>query len=297
MRKRLLLSVICFGSTLLAGLAPVPSIAAEADRLQRISNAPSRLLGNSYWGDGERGWFWYEDPLIIEPPKPFVEREPEPKKKQDPPKAREIVELERLQKRLEDSRKIAIMNPTEANVLRYMELEAKVVRQASYFADVAQRLGWTHAQLDMTLEGRPVNALAIQTYNQQEQIAQARKIADLAKDHVIFFFFRGDCPYCHTYAPILKAFAEQNGLTVVPVSLDGGGLPEFPTPRLDNGIAKTLNVDQVPATFIAQPFTGTITPLGFGVLSASQLGERLTVVMSPQTRGMLPNLTQRLPQQ
>ena len=160
--------------------------------------------------------------------------------------------MERLQKRLEDTRKIAIMNPTESNVLRYMELEAKVVRQASYFADVAQRLGWTHSQLDLTLEGRPVNALAIQTYNQQEQIAQARTIADLAKDHVIFFFFR-DCPYCHTYAPILKAFAEQNGMTVVPVSLDGGGLPEFPTPRQDNGIARTLNVDQVPATFLAQP--------------------------------------------
>ena len=79
-------------------------------------------------------------------------------------------------------------------------------------------------------------------------------------------------------------------------ALDGGGLPEFPTPRPDNGIARTLNVDQVPATFIAQPFAGTITPLGFGVLSTSQLSERLTVVMSPQTRGMLPNLTQRLPQ-
>ncbi len=162
---------------------------------------------------------------------------------------------------------------------------------------MAQRLGWTHSQLEVTLEGRPVNALAIQTYNQQEQITQARKIAGLAQDHVIFFFFRGDCPYCHTYAPILKAFAEQNRMTVVPVSLDGGGLPDFPSPRQDNGIARTLNIDQVPATFLTQPATGTITPLGFGVLSTSQLSERITVVMSPQTRAMLPNLTQRLPQQ
>ncbi len=295
MPKRYLLSVVWFGTSVIAGLTPALSVAAEVERARLISHSPTRLLGNSYWGDEERGWFWYEDPLLDEPPKPFVERPPEGKK-QEPHKAREIVELERLQKRLEDSRKIAIMNPTESNVLRYMELEAKVVRQASYFADVAQRLGWTHSQLDMTLEGRPVNALAIQAYNQQEQLTQARTIADLAKDHVIFFFFRGDCPYCHTYAPILKAFADQNGMTVVPVSLDGGGLPEFPTPRQDNGIARTLNVDQVPATFIAQPFAGTITPLGFGVLSTSQLSERITVVMSPQTRDMLPNLTQRLPQ-
>lgn len=295
MRARSVLPALLLALATTFGLAPDDALATEPERLARVSQKHARPFGNTYWTDEERGWFWYEDPLIEEPPKPFVERPPETKK-QEPRKAKEIVELERLQKRLEDSRKIAIMAPTEANVLRYMELEAKVVRQASYFADVAQRLGWTHSQLDMTLEGRPVNALAIQTYNQQEQIAQARTMAELAKEHVIFFFFRGDCPYCHTYAPILKAFTEQNGMRVVPVSLDGGGLPEFPTPRQDNGIAKTLNVDQVPATFIAQPFAGTITPLGFGVLSTSQLSERITVVMSPQTRGMLPNLTQRLPQ-
>ena len=283
-----LLALLC---SLVAGHAA----AAEAGRRYVTVNAQSRLLDNSYWGDAERGWHWYEDPIPEPPEKPVAEPPRETKKA--PAKAKEIVELEKLQKRLEDSRKIAIMNPTESNVLRYMELEAKVVRRASYFADVAQRLGWTHADLDLTLEGRPVNALAIRTYNQQEGFSQSRKIADLAKDHVIFFFFRGDCPYCHTYAPILKAFADQHGLTVVPVSLDGGGLPEFPNPREDNGISKTLNVAQVPATFIAQPTSGTITPLGFGVLSSSQLLERISVVMTPQTRDMLPSLTQQLPRQ
>ena len=141
----------------------------------------------------------------------------------EPAKAPEIVELERLQKRLEDARKIAVMNPTEANVLRYLQLEAKVVRQASYFGDVAQRLGWAHPELNLSLEGRPVNAKAIEVFERSRSERAAQSIAELARDHVVFFFFRGDCPYCHAYAPTLRAFEDQTGLKVVAVSLDGGG--------------------------------------------------------------------------
>jgi hypothetical protein len=34
----------------------------------------------------------------------------------------------------------------------------------------------------------------------------------------------------------------------------------------------------VPAVYLAQPFTGKITPIGFGVLSESQLVERIAIV-------------------
>jgi conjugal transfer pilus assembly protein TraF len=143
---------------LLMQLAPAYASGADPGRLVVASTAPAAALGNSYWRDEERGWFWYEDPAPDEPEKPETKSAPEVKK--EPRRASEIVELEKLQKRLEDYRKIAIMRPTEQNVRRYMDLEAKVVRQASYFADVAQRLGWSHSDLDLTLEGRPVNPLA-----------------------------------------------------------------------------------------------------------------------------------------
>jgi conjugal transfer pilus assembly protein TraF len=50
----------------------------------------------------------------------------------------------------------------------------------------------------------------------------------------------------------------------------------------------------VPAVFLAQPFTGKITPIGFGVLSESQLLERIAAVSGPQAEAMLPGTTQRL---
>ena len=265
-------------SRVLVAMLLAPAVALAQGAAQRVSVSPG-----SYWGDGERGWFWYEDPAL-EPEEKLVPREAprrverSEEKEREAPRAPELIELERLRKQVEDYRNIAVVNPTEANVRRYMELEASVVRMASNFADVAQRIAWATPDLDQTLQGRPVNAKAIEVFDRETAQGRARTVSDLGKDHVLFFFFRSDCPYCHAYAPILEAFQARHGIEVVPVSVDGGGLPGFDSPRVDNGIARTLNVTQVPATFLAQPFTGQIVPIGFGVLSESQLLERISIV-------------------
>lgn len=248
-----------------------------------------------YWSDNWRGWHFYEDPLPEERERPPLPDKGVPSAPPVPPsKAPELVEFERLQKTLEETRNIAIMRPTEANVRRYMELESQVVARASYFADVAQRVAWATPELDPTLQGRPVNAKALEVFEQTRQAGRVRAIADLGKDHVLFFFYRSDCPYCHAFAPTLAAFQARHGIQVVAVSMDGGPMPGFPEARPDNGIATTLQVTQVPAVFLAQPFTGKITPIGFGVLSESQLLERLAIVSTPQGEAMLPSAMRQI---
>ena len=111
---------------------------------------------------------------------------------------------------------------------------------------------------------------------------------------MLIFFYRSDCPYCHTFAPTLQAFEARHGIQVVAVSVDGGAMPGFPRSRPDNGIATALQVTQVPAVFLAQPATGKITPIGSGVLSESQLLERIAIVSSPTGEAMLPSATQHM---
>ena len=97
-----------------------------------------------YWSETWRGWHFYEEPepdneaTPLNPSAPAKPALPAHIAPTQPPKAPELVEFERLQKTLENTRNIAIMRPTEANVRRYMELESQVVARASYFADVAQ---------------------------------------------------------------------------------------------------------------------------------------------------------------
>ena len=186
------------------------------------------------------------------------------------------------------------MSPTEANVRRYMELEARLVSQASYFADVAQRVAWVSPELDQTLQGRPVNSKALEVFEQEQLTSRARSIAALGKDHVLFFFFRSDCPYCHAFAPTLAAFQARHRINVIAVSIDGGPMPGFPDARRDNGIARTLNVTQVPAVFLAQPFTGKISPIGFGVLSESQLLERISIVSTSSPEAGMQSINKRV---
>ena len=256
------------------------------------SRQMASVVTSPFWDDYRRGWHFYEDPEFELPSPPKTP--PKAEKPVREPRAPELVEFERLQKRLEDYRNIAIIKPTEANVRRYMELEARVVRQASYFSDVAQRVAWSTPDLDMTLQGRPVNARAIEVFDREQTQSRNQSLASLARSHVIFFFFRSDCPYCHAFAPTLEAFQARHGIQIVPISVDGGGLPNFPQFRRDNGISRTLQVTQVPAVFLAEPFSGTITPIGFGVLSESQLVERIATVTAPGADALVPSVTRRV---
>jgi conjugal transfer pilus assembly protein TraF len=257
------------------------------------AGAPPAEDGQSvapYWNDTWRGWHFYEDPLPAPEETRVPPANPTPRQAPDrrPP---ELVQFEQLQRRLVEYRNIAIMRPTEANVRRYMELEARVVNQASVFSEVAQRVAWATPELDMTLQGRPVNAQALEVFDRDQLARRGRTVAALGRDHVLFFFFRGDCPYCHAFSPTLEAFQARYGIQIVPISVDGGGLPEFPRYRRDNGIAQTLRVTQVPALFLAQPYSGKITPIGFGVLSESQLLERIATVTSPESEALVPSIS------
>jgi len=274
--------------------SPGGSAAQSQDAEQFAAIAPTSS-NSLFWLDHRRGWHFYEDP------DPEIEIKPRPQakppaaaSKATPKRAPELDEFEALQKRLEEFRNIAIINPTEDNVRRYMELEARVVRQASYFADVAQRVAWATPSLDMTLEGRPVNAQAIQVYDREVSSGRQKSVATLGKTHVLFFFFRSDCPYCHAFAPTLETFQARHGIQVVPISVDGGSLPNFPAFRRDNGIAEALQVTQVPAVFLAEPFTGKISPLGHGILSESQLLERIATVAAPGADAMVPSATRHM---
>ena len=284
------IGLIALFSALPAMLPAAPQQQGGDSQVASFAVPPIRPI---FWDDYRRGWHFYEDPepKVAPPPKSAPRPREAPVTDPRPP---ELVEFARLQKRLEDYRNIAIIKPTEANVRRYMELEASVVRQASHFSDVAQRVAWSTPDLDMTLQGRPVNAQAIEVFDREQSQSRNQSLATLAATHVLFFFFRSDCPYCHAFAPTLEAFQARHGIQIVPISVDGGGLPSFPQFRRDNGISRTLQVTQVPALYLAEPFTGKITPIGFGVLSESQLVERIAAIAAPGAEALAPSVTRRV---
>jgi conjugal transfer pilus assembly protein TraF len=224
----------------------------------------------SYWLRNRDGWFWYRDP-----PPPATKSLPKPALPQRPP---ELAEFESMQKRLDELKRVAVMNPTDTNLLAYMRYQRFVMDKSEIFAERWQRLVWTVPELDYGLTGRPTNSMAISVFDEQRQERQVQRIRALSATHGLLFIFRSDCPYCHRFAPILKRFEQEFGMLVFPVSLDGKGLPEYPNPQPDNGTAARLNASVVPALYLTAPSKREILPVGFGVMALSDLIERIAAL-------------------
>jgi conjugal transfer pilus assembly protein TraF len=236
-----------------------------------VSDAPDVAM--TYWRQHREGWFWYRDPLPPKPRPPLT----------TPKKPKDLADFESLQQRLEELKRVAVMNPSDTNLLAYMRFQRMVMDKSQVFADRWQRLVWSAPDLDYGLSGRPTNAMAINVFDDQQRDRDAQTVRTLAATHGLIFVFRSDCPFCHRFAPILKRFEQDYGMTVLAISLDGGTLPDYPDARPDNGMAARLNATAVPALYLTAPARREIRPVGFGLMSMSDLLERVAALARDRT--------------
>lgn len=227
----------------------------------------------AYYERHGEGWFWYQDPISEPAPEAA---EPAPPTSLDP-----VAVLAVFQQEVETAKARAILEPSDENLASYLHLNQVAMNRAGAFAQAWQRVVWTTPSLDTRLTN-PVNDQAVQAFNDGKLRLVDDFLSATARSHGLFFFFKGSCPFCHRFAPILKAFAEAYGFPVIPVSLDGGALPEFPTPRTNTDAALGLNVDTVPAVFLVNPRDRSVHPVAFGYVSWSELRERIYTLLNGQ---------------
>ena len=232
------------------------------------------------------GWHWYEDRAFQEKALqkkkkakkegrekkgPEKEHEGEP---QASPSAREI--LASFQKELEDRRIQAVIFPTYANVKAYQELQQQMMERSALFSKRWVEVVMTTPQLDYTLK-RPITQVGAQVYDAQKKQILERTIKELSSRYGLFFFFSTGCPYCKTFAPVVKRFSEKYGWPVLAISLDGGRLDDFPDAQSDNGAAAKLGVTSLPTLLAVNPQTGTVLPLSYGYNALDGIEKRLQI--------------------
>jgi conjugal transfer pilus assembly protein TraF len=136
---------------------------------------------------------------------------------------------------------------------------------------------YQHPELDAA-SLHPTSDLGRRVEEQQEEDAEDAALREVAQRAGLFFFFTSTCKFCQAQARVLKVFADTYGFAVLPISLDGRGLPEFPEVNADNGIARNLEVKMVPMLYLAIPDEQVLTPVGAGVLTLSDLKHRVLVL-------------------
>ena len=187
----------------------------------------------SPWQCDATRFHWYCD-LIEEEASEAVP--PKKQESQATDGTRAVEALKKLREEVEQKRALAILKPTPENLKAYIVAQEALMDRASVFSDVWRRVIWANPDLNYQLRN-PSNNAAIQVRDSQRNKREGETLTAIAKEWGLFFIFRSDCPYCHRLAPTLKFLSEQYGITVFPVSLDGGGLPEFcllytsPSPR------------------------------------------------------------------
>ena len=224
----------------------------------------------NYWDDRERGWYWYEKDKPVEEElkeKPIATPSA-------PPTLSPREQLKKQGEEWENSLATAILTRTPESYQEYLAMTTKIQQQSQEFATGLKQTVWVNPEYDYTLT-KPVTTQAIVAKNQEDKAQQEQILSGMAQQNGLIFFFRSDCQFCHRFAPVLKKFAEHYGFTVVPVSLDGGGLPEFPYPKKNYDLGRKLKVDVVPALFIVQPDSNSIAAVGYGYSDLSTLIQKL----------------------
>lgn len=255
-------------------LIPIPVPPELREGLQPAPTPAPAPAVPPYYREHEEGWFWYRNPA--DDAKPAVPVPPPvspPGSKVELPANDPLQRLAHQKEDLERLQALAILEPTREHVAAYLEKHVALMEQSARFADAWQNVVWTTPEYDNTLRAPTGNAAYIQADVQSEALDQ--RLTEAAQRYGLMFFFRGSCPHCHRFAPVLKTFAERYGFDILPVSLDGGTLPEFPKPQSNVDAAAALKVESVPAVYLIEPRTRTAAPAIFGYVGFSELAQRV----------------------
>ena len=291
------LRVIGVAALLHASVATAQDDGGSTAQAQPAEAAASAPEDSPYWRRSREGWFWQKDPPPVRkpiPPKTKPPTQAAPGPTELSPDERDLAALADFKLRMERALNVATINPTEANVMRYLELHAEARRKASVLADVGSAVALRMPWIDGTTSGsRPVQPTAQRAFDAIKLQDRDQLLRELTQTHGLYFFFRSNCAYCHVQGPMLRQFQEKYGFTVFAVSLDGGQLPEYPNAVRDNGLAQrvadAMGVPSqhfvVPAIVLARPSTKEVIPVGFGAMTMDEMADRVAMVVRVRDGG------------
>lgn len=253
-------------------------IVSAASVLSDISNKESQQSEQNQ-NEREIGWYWdgkAEKEEANRKSQPLKQIE-QIKKKEDDNEINN--QFSAIQQNLKHALRKAYLNPTPENIYQYKIVQDEISARANQFATLWEKMLLLHPDRDYSLD-HPTSGVGLQVYHENESREKSKLIAKFAKSSGLFFFYRSTCPYCQRFAPILKNFAERYQITIIPITLDGISLPEFPDSHTDQGQAKQFHVTVEPSLFAVNPYTQKAYPIAYGLVSEDELGNHIVNIMT-----------------
>ena len=192
------------------------------------------------------------------------------------PQASAAERMAAISRELDELKARAILEPTQENVIAYVRFQREQLDRASTFSDTWQRALWQNPDLDYTLQ-RPVNTVGKRAWLDNRKADRDTGLTNLGQRYGLFYFYAQSCGACEIFGPILRSVADSHGMTVMAVSMDGGPNRDFPNYVVDSGQRARMGVagNQTPALVLFDTATRRTIPVGFGLLSAEEIMDRI----------------------
>ena len=109
-------------------------------------------------------------------------------------------------------------------------------------------------------------------------------VKNLSENYYFVFIYKGSCPHCHKFAPVLKDFSDTFHMNVTAYSLDNQALPEYQGTPLTPELFQTFYVaggykTMVPALFLVNRHTLDAYAVLFGEAKNYELAARMSELM------------------
>jgi len=200
-----------------------------------------------------------------------------------PPTASATERLDAVTAELRELKARAILEPTAANVTAYIRFQREQLDRASLFSDVWQRTIWQDPALDYTLQ-RPVSTLGKRQWQDARTAERDAVMARLSQRYGLFYFFAQSCGACEVMSPIVQGVASTWRITVRAISTDGGPSRQFPNYTIETNQRARMGLEPrvTPAIVLWDALTSRAIPIGYGVMSADELQDRIYLLTSKE---------------
>lgn len=231
------------------------------------------------------GWFWYEDRL--KKSDEIKEESPPPPQAFVPPQPSLTAseQMASIRKDLEESLNQAILDPSDRNVVAYMQMQQHWINQSSQFSQAWLKNLLNHPRLDSRItEGAPITHYGVQVQKQILREAREDRIHSLVKSYGLFFFYEGKNKVSQAFSIVVEEFSRKYGWQVIGISCDGVFLSNFDNNHIDQGITKRLGIDVFPSLFLVEPKQQQSLPIAFGLSSVDQIEENIDIQINKSSR-------------
>ncbi|MBM9514072.1 conjugal transfer protein TraF [Desulfogranum marinum] len=236
--------------------------------------------GTTFYTKQKEGWFWYHDPVQEPEVKVKQPEQPEPPLQKPRPaqenKYREtdleeygIEELwgmypDDFQELLDHVQNLAVQEPTEKNVLRYLVMQDVARRKALAYTNSSMYVTQKYGDLFNVNQVYPTSKPGVTARVQLQQQEIGKTIAVARNNHALISFTSPTCRFCERQNSILAYFVEKYGWQVKPVDISR-----------QPGIAARFGIESTPTLLLIQKGREEYMTVSVGVVALTELERKL----------------------